>query len=249
MKPYLTRDQGRRFVDADEERTAWIEQVAPVRRHEEIVHRQIVVEGGPILEVGAGEGLLMRMRPDLRVLRYVGTDLHASRCRSLKRDGTATTEAVACDASRLPFARGAFRSVVCRDLLHHLEPETRRRAVHEMARVLVDDGVATILEPNAARSPVIAAFSLAIPTERMALTFHAGPLRALLSEAFHEVTVDHLEPSLLYRALYHHRLGAPGLARVSFVRRAVEAWESVAQMLPSDRWGIVRLVCRRPRRA
>lgn len=239
-------EQRRHFESADDERSRWILQTPGVRRHEEELARSLPLGEDPVLEVGAGEGLLPRLRPELLTRAYVGLDLSEQRARRVRgREGLA---AVTADASRLPLRSDSFGTVLCRDVLHHLEPAARARAVAEMARVLRPDGVCVLTEPNASRSPVVAAFSLAIPAERMALGFRAATLRALVAPCFDDVTVSHHDHSVAYRLLYHYRFGAPALARVPLVDRALRRWErAVRRAAPSALAGYVRLTCRGPR--
>jgi SAM-dependent methyltransferase len=216
-----------------------------VRGHEAAIFGALEVGGGPVLEVGAGEGLTLRFRPTLQDKGYVVTDLHLDRARAA-RDGTRAW-AAACDVTALPFLSGSLGTVLCRDVLHHLPPSARAGAVAEMARVLAPGGVLCVVEPNAARSPAVALFSALTPTERWALSFDATYLRGLVAPSFSSVEVSHLEPSMLYRVVLHHRTGVPALSRSRVVRAGLRLWERVAAALPASRWCYVRLVCRGPR--
>jgi SAM-dependent methyltransferase len=242
----FSHSQSRRFEDADEARLRWILDTPIVREQEAELYGALPIEAGPILELGAGEGLLPRFRPEVMERGYVGSDLFPSRVAALRRSRP-NISGTAADASALPFRDGCFQTVLCRDLLHHLQLPERRRAVDEMARVLAPDGVAALLEPNAARSPLMAAFSLAIPTERMALGFSATTLRELSMRSFREVRVSHLAPSMLYRLLLHHRFGAPRLAQRAVTRRALALWGRLARAAPANRFGYLLLLCRGPR--
>ncbi len=242
----FSRSQSRRFENADEERLRWILDTPVVREQEAALYAALPKEHGPILEVGAGEGLLPRFFPEVMERGYVGSDLFPTRVAALRRSHPRVSGAAA-DASALPFRDRCFATVLCRDLLHHLELPERQRAVDEMARVLTPGGVAAILEPNAARSPLMMAFSLAIPTERMALGFSAPPLRDLAERSFDDVQVTHLAPSMLYRLLLHHRFGAPRLAQRALTRSALALWGRIARAAPETRFGYVLLLCRGPR--
>lgn len=247
---YFGDDVGARFATADDARLRWIRSCPPVQRHEEAIHQAFVLGGEPILEVGAGEGLTPLFRPELTQLRYVASDLFFDRAKAAGRAaGDRVIPTTVCDASSLPFGDGAFGTVLCRDLLHHLERPARERAVREMARVLRDDGCATVIEPNGSRSPLMALFSAAVPTERMALSFDASTLHQLLRTAFDDVDVQHIEPSLLYRLLFHYRFGKPSLAASPVVAGAVTMWEQWMRHAPRSMWSYLRLVCRRPRRS
>ncbi len=243
------RTQHERFVAADHARTQWILGNPEIRRHEAALAGEMTLGAGPVLEVGAGEGLTLQFRPELLAHGYVGTDLHVDRARAVRASGDGGAAVVAaCSVTSLPFAAGTFGTVWCRDVLHHLTPTQRQDALAEMARVLKDDGVLCLMEPNAGRAPVPALFSAIIPTERMALSFDAGLLRALAEPRFHNVAVRHVEPSMLYRMVLHHRFGLPWLAGVRGVARGLRAWEAIAGLFPTSRWCYVVLRCRQPRR-
>jgi len=82
----------------------------------------------------------------------------------------------------------------------------------------------------------------------MALGFHAASLRALLAPCFEVVAIDHVEPSMLYRLLLHHRFGWPALGERTAVRRALHAWERAAgRLAPPALWSSLRACARRPR--
>lgn len=248
---YSSPDQNRRFCDADQKRSQWIRDTSVVRDHEHEIYNHFTATNGPILELGGGEGLSVQFVPDLTKHLYIGTDIHLSRARSIVDSGRSVglphVPAVACDASALPFAAGSMANIFCRDLLHHLPIAARKQAVAEMARVLRPQGQVTIIEPNAGRSPMVAAFSLAIPTERMALKFHARSLRRLLSRQFAQVHLDHLEPSMLYRALLHYRFGRPLWHKKNAVRRLLAGWERLMSHMPQNHWCYVRARCRGPK--
>lgn len=238
---YDARDQHARFADADHERRAWIETCRTVNAHEQAVYDALGPLEGRVLEVGAGEGLLPRFRADLDPSRYVATDLHPSRA-AASQAALPGSHGIAADISALPFADGAFDTVVCRDVLHHLPLDTRLAAIRAIHRVLKGGGRAVFIEPNAARSPIVALFSAAIATERMALRFSAAALSGWLHEAFSEVTLDHIEPSMLYRLVLHHRFGQPALERNPLVAGGLRAWERVSAALPARHWTYLRAI-------
>lgn len=249
---YDAREQYQRFADVDEDRSRWILLTRWVRLHERAVFKSFEIGRGPVLELGAGEGLTLRFLPRLARLGYVGTDLHLSRARAIQQLATSDglpASALSCDASALPFRDASFGTVLCRDMLHHLPLPVRQQAVREIARVLRPDGQLSLIEPNAARSPVVALFSALIPTERMALGFHSDSLQALLGPCFDDVKLDHIEPSMLYRLVLHYRFGRPELTERRRVVRLLHAWERTAERLVPPRfWTYLRARCRTPHR-
>ena len=100
---YDAEDQHRRFADVDDDRSSWILSTLAVALHERSVFRSLEIGAGPVLELGAGEGLALQFRPGLAQLGYVGSDLHVSRARAV-RDAAASrghqTNVLSCDAAR-----------------------------------------------------------------------------------------------------------------------------------------------------
>ena len=226
---YQATTQHARFTHADRQRLAWILDTPPVARRERLIYEALNFCPGTILEVGAGEGLCPRLRPDVIERGYVGLELHHDRARLIAEHAPA----VVGDATALPFAERSFDNVFCRDLLHHLEPPARAACVREMARVLKPGGRAFFVEPNAALSPVVFAFSALIPTERMALRFHPGYLARLVEEQFAQVRLRRLAPSMLYRVLFHHRLGILKRHRGGpKIERLLQGWERLVSHAP-----------------
>jgi SAM-dependent methyltransferase len=89
---------------------------------------------GRILELGCGIGTLTERAREKGFARWIATDILA-----------APSARVRCDATRLPFARGAFDRIVFVDVLHHLsEPLAFFR---EAARVLAPGGAVLAVEP------------------------------------------------------------------------------------------------------
>jgi len=102
-------------------------------------------EGGEVLEVGCGPGLLWTsIAPLLPHLRLTLTDLSEGMLDAARSvvDGIESIELVAtraCDAQDLPFPDSSFDVLVANHMLYHV-PEPARAAA-EFARVLRPDGV------------------------------------------------------------------------------------------------------------
>jgi SAM-dependent methyltransferase len=103
-----------------------------------------VLEGtelGPrVLEVGPGPGLttevLAGAAPELTAIEIDPALARAT------RDRVPTARVVQGDATRMPFADGAFSAVVCLTMLHHLPvPALQDRLFVEVHRVLRPGGV------------------------------------------------------------------------------------------------------------
>lgn len=130
-----------RFAIVHDERTAR----QALREVESLLGRPLRV-GERVLDAGCGTGYLAaglrRARPDVLV---VGSDLSAGMLGAAREAGAGPL--VQADATRLPFADGAFDLVVARGVLHHL-PDVAA-ALREWRRVLAADGAVVLLsEPT-----------------------------------------------------------------------------------------------------
>jgi ubiquinone/menaquinone biosynthesis C-methylase UbiE len=102
----------------------------------------LVPEGGAVLDVGTGPGVLLvelaRRRPDLRVTGLDRSpDMVSAARRKLARLGPRAS-AVTGDAAELPFPDGSFDLVVSSLSLHHWDHPEQARP--EFARVLRPGG-------------------------------------------------------------------------------------------------------------
>jgi SAM-dependent methyltransferase len=99
-----------------------------------------------ILDLGAGgcwvSDLLGRLHRRSIAVDISLEMLHAGR----SRPGGAGIRAAAGDMEALPFRTGTFQKAVCLSALHHV-PDMRA-AIHEIGRVLTDDGMALFSEPG-----------------------------------------------------------------------------------------------------
>lgn len=195
----------------------------------------------PLLEIGCGEGNnLYRLRDRGRC---VGVDLYAAKVAFAQR-AVAGADFAAADAARLPFADASFRSVLIRDLLHHV-PDARA-ALAEALRVLAPGGRLLLIEPNG-RNPLVNLQSRLVPAERDARTFNPQHVAALLAEQpLTEVAISTAHPLPLRRMVFHYKLGLPSLGRRPLVRRSLSGAERLsARLIPKSRWEHVVATARR----
>jgi SAM-dependent methyltransferase len=172
------------------------------------------VQGRDVLDVGCGEGALVRRIGDAKA-RVVGLDPQASAielARSHARGVAARY--VQGSAEDLPFADASFDVVIFFNSLHHVPPASMDTALAEAARVLRPGGLLFVQEPIARGS----AFELLRPVEDETQVRReaqealgraaAGPLHRVLSRT-QVLTVRHAD----FDALRSRTIGAgPGRA-------------------------------------
>jgi ubiquinone/menaquinone biosynthesis C-methylase UbiE len=228
-----SRLQREYFDDADEAHFRW--QVAhPIqaRREAELAGCVQVRRGERLLEIGCGEGANLHHLQATGAHRF-GLDFSAARAAFARRATDAHT--VTADAGRLPFAEGSFDAVLIRDLLHHVPDAAAVLA--EARRVLRPGGRLTLIEPNR-RSLLVLAQAALIRAERGVLRSSAARLRALVAAAglrvVHQATA---QPFPIERVLLHPDLGAPRLASLPGLARALAAADALARrLLPARSW-------------
>lgn len=194
---------------------------------------------GRLLEVGCGEGgNLFHLGP--RGEATVGLDYAAAKV-AFAAGALPWARFVCADARHLPFRSGVFDRVLCRDLLHHLEPEGARDAVAELFRVCRLRGALTLIEPNG-RNPIIGAFALVTPAERGTFRSTPGRLAALLHRLTPTVRLEMAQPLPVARVLLHYRLGAPGLGRAAWLAAALRWLDRLLRgVLPRPLWAYIVL--------
>ena len=242
---FLARQRAH-FADADADHFAW-QTAGPgfAPREAAFVRELLAGTGRPLLEIGCGEGANLLHLGVERVagegpggsLR-VGFDAFVRKLAFAARH-VPSGRFVCADAGRLPFADGAFATVLIRDLLHHL-PEPRA-TVAEACRVLRAGGSFVLVEPNA-RNPLIRLQMTLVPAERGAARSDEAWLRALLDgQPLDRLEVRPAAALPLDRVVLHHRFGAPRLGRSPVVLRALSSLEGLAERtLPLSRWSARR---------
>ena len=228
--------QWRYFKEVDEARFRW-QTRAPVFSDTE---RDLVSRAagkGRLLEVGCGEGgNLFHLGP--RNDPTVGMDYSMAKV-AFASGAIPWARFVGGDATRLPFRRGVFDRVLCRDLLHHLQDPDQREAVTEMLRVCRPGGEVVLIEPNG-RNPLIALFALLVPAERGAFRSTPARVASLVRSVAPRIIVEMAQPFPVARALLHYRFGAPGLGRLrvlSSVLGAIDA--ALRRLMPRPLWAYI----------
>jgi SAM-dependent methyltransferase len=234
--------EARYFAAADAARFRWMAEdpaFAPVE--DALLEPHLAALPFPCLEVGCGEG--SNLRRLARHGRPVGVDLYPDRVRFAAAAVPGARCAVA-DALRLPFTDGAFRSVLVRDLLHHVPAPAR--AVAEAVRVLAPGGTLLVLEPNG-RNPLAALQARLIRAEARIRDFTPEHVVALLADLpLEPPRLDMAQAFPLRRLVLHYRFGLPALGRRRAIAAALAAIERLGErLLPPSRWSYVVARARR----
>jgi SAM-dependent methyltransferase len=218
---------------ADETRFHWQTRNPVLAAREADLTRHVSVRAGQrLLEIGCGEGANLHHLRAAGVLRF-GVDFSGARAAFARRATDAQT--VTADATRLPFADGAFDALLIRDVLHHIGDVDG--VLREARRVLKPGGTLTLVEPNRA-SPLILLQAALVPAERGVLRSTPAALTATLERAgFHVTRHLHEQPFPIERILLHPSFGLPALGEQPLVARALSAVDAVARrLLPERAW-------------
>ncbi len=185
---------------------------------------------GPCLEIGCGEGNNLA-----RLARHgdcYGVDLFPKKLSFASREipGARFTTA---SADRLPFADASFRTLLIRDLLHHVEDPGA--VLEEAMRVLAPGGRFWLLEPNA-RSPIVRLQISLVPAESGARKFNAEYVAGLLADLpLEDTRISAEQPFPLRRVLFHYELGLPGLGNSRLATRLIAGAEKLlGSLVPSS---------------
>ena len=184
---------------------------------------------GPCLEIGCGEGNNLHRLS--RHAECIGVDLFPRKLHFAARENPAARFAAA-RADRLPFADASFRSLLIRDLLHHVEDP--RAVLEEAMRVLAPGGRLWLLEPNS-RNPMIRLQILLVPAEAGAAKFNPGYVAELLEGLpLEDLHFDSLQPLPLRRVALHYQMGFPILGRWNATRGLLAGIEKLLGALVPD---------------
>lgn len=195
----------------------------------------------PYLEVGCGEGgnFVHVGGAGLRI----GVDAFPAKL-VFARHRLPDVRFAAADAAALPLAAGSMRTVLVRDVLHHLSDPAA--ALAEAVRVLAPGGTLIVIEPNGA-NPLVALQARLVPAERGLRQSRRAALEALLAaQPLADVRIEMAQALPLRRLVLHYRFGLPVLGRVGVARGALAAAERAsAALLPRSRWSYFVIRCRR----
>ena len=149
----------------------WFGGIATTRRLFEDAASETKRSGFTVLEVGSGDGSLIRtVAGDLRPRLQLDVTLLDRAASHLPVNGS--MRKVSGDALRLPFRHSSFDLVFCSLFLHHLSPQQAVAFAREALRV----SRAAVLVHDLIRDPVHLAFAYAgRPLYRSRITRHDAP--------------------------------------------------------------------------
>lgn len=158
------------------------------------------VEGGRVLDVGAGDGYLTGLvAPKCREVVALEYEPSGVKLARKMLAGRSNVHVEAGDCYALPYEDAQFDWVLMADVIEHLE--TPRRAVAEMARVVRSDGVVHVTTPQWRADRIW--------DERHVKEYGAIELRDMLLEHFASVEMRYAWPrawSDFYRTRFGWRL-------------------------------------------
>ncbi len=133
----------------------------PRHKHSEMLRAELPLSGGRILDVGCGEGGLVRFltREGADAVGLECSELQLQRAKAAAKAGGESY--VFGRGENLPFGGANFDAVVFFNSLHHVDPDLMDQALDEAGRILRSDGLLYVAEPLA-EGPL---FELMLPVE------------------------------------------------------------------------------------
>jgi len=239
--------QREQFDRVDEMRFFWQTQNPMFSQTERELLRGIFGHPRRFLEVGCGEGgnLVNGLAIESGPMEVsVGVDLFYKKLR-FASERVPQCRFLCADAHALPFANGTFDTILCRDILHHVEDPSR--VVAELARLCTPSGRVVYLEPNR-RNPLMAAQAAVHPFERGILHHSVRGLWELVSRHFTSLKLEYRHPLPISRVLLHYRFGLPNLGHLHWVGALLRRVEGVAaHVVPVPWWSYLCITASGPR--
>lgn len=114
--------------------------------YREVVRRAVSLPGDRVLDLGCGNGNLIRMLREVKRASCWGADLSPQMIQEAGKNLGDKVNLAVADAAALPYGDGQFDIVICNASFHHYtEPE---RAVEEIRRVLRTGGTLILGDPT-----------------------------------------------------------------------------------------------------
>lgn len=126
--------------------------------YEEIISRALTLEGNSILDLGCGNGNIIRMLESKKEAEYYGLDLSESMIEQAKKRVSSGVKLEVGDAIQMPYPDESFDLIICNASFHHYTQPGK--AVSEIRRVLKTGGVLILGDPTLPKLllPVVNAF-------------------------------------------------------------------------------------------
>ncbi len=133
----------------------------PRHKHSEMLRAELPLPGGRILDVGCGNGGLVRFltREGAEVVGLESSTVQLQRAEAAAKAGGESY--VFGRGEELPFEDASFDAVIFSNSLHHVDPNRMDRALDEAGRILRPGGLLYVAEPLA-EGPL---FELMLPVE------------------------------------------------------------------------------------
>lgn len=101
---------------------------------------ELFFKGKHVLDVGCGEGALVRMDPQ----HFCGIDINETLLAKLKDEGLNVKFGA---ATAIPYGDGEFDAIQCSNIIEHLPPAEAHLMLIEMSRVLKPGGIIVLTTP------------------------------------------------------------------------------------------------------